>query len=132
MSSQAGRISTVAGTGERGYSGDGGQATTALMSEPFMCAFDAAGNLYVAEAMNHCVRRIDRSSGVIRTIAGTGQEGYSGDGGPATEATFNQPYSLQVDTNGDVYVVDRLNYVIRRIDSATGIITTSVRTGEPG
>ena len=132
MSSHTGRISTVAGTGERGYSGDGGQATTALMSEPFMCAFDAAGNLYVAEAMNHCVRRIDRSSGVIRTIAGTGQEGYSGDGGPATEATFNQPYSLQVDASGDVYVVDRLNYVIRRIDSATGIITTLAGTGEPG
>ena len=127
-----GIISTLAGTGERGYSGDGGQAANALMSEPFMCAFDAAGNLYVAEAMNHCIRRVNRASGVIRTIAGTGEEGYSGDGGPATEATFSQPYSLQIDANGDVYVVDRLNYVIRRIDAATGLISTVAGTGEPG
>ena len=132
MTYQPGIITTVAGTGERGYAGDGGPAASALLSEPFMCAFDAAGNLYVAEAMNHCVRRVDAATGVIVTIAGTGAEGYSGDGGPATEATFNQPYSLQVDGNGDVYVVDRLNYVIRRIDAATGIISTVAGTGEPG
>ena len=74
----------------------------------------------------------DTATGVIVTIGGTGAEGYSGDGGPATEATFNQPYSLQVDSNGDVYVVDRLNYVIRRIDAATGVISTVAGTGEPG
>ena len=127
---KAGIISTVAGTGQRGYAGDGGAAAAALMSEPFMCAFDTAGNLYVAEAMNHCVRRVDRDSGVIVTIAGTGAQGYSGDGGPATEATFNQPYSLQVDVNGDVYVVDRLNYVIRKIDATTGTIATVAGNGE--
>ena len=132
MSYEPGIITTVVGTGERGYSGDGGPAAEALMSEPFMCAFDAAGNLYVAEAMNHCVRWVDAATGIITTIAGTGAEGYSGDGGAATEATFNQPYSLQVDSNGDVYVVDRLNYVIRRIDAATGIISTVAGTGEPG
>ena len=132
MTYQPGIITTAAGTGERGYSGDGGPASAALLSEPFMCAFDAVGNLYVAEAMNHCVRRVDAGTGVIVTIAGTGAEGYSGDGGPATAATFNQPYSLQVDANGDVYVVDRLNYVIRRIDAATGIISTVAGTGEPG
>ena len=132
MTYQPGIITTVAGTGERGYSGDGGAAAEALLSEPFMCAFDAAGNLYVAEAMNHCVRRVDVATGVIATIGGTGAEGYSGDGGPATEATFNQPYSLQVDGNGDVYVVDRLNYVIRKIDAATGVISTVAGTGEPG
>ena len=112
MTYQPGIITTLAGTGARGYAGDGGAAASALMSEPFMCAFDAAGNLYVAEAMNHCIRRVDSATGVITTIAGTGAEGYSGDGGPATAATFNQPYSLQVDGNDDVYVVDRLNYVI--------------------
>ena len=111
---QAGIITTLAGTGERGYTGDGGPATAALLSEPFMCAFDTAGNLYVAEAMNHCIRRVDRETGGIATIAGTGAVGYSGDGEPATVATFNQPYSLQVDARGDVYVVDRLNYVIRK------------------
>ena len=127
---QSGIITTLAGTGERGYAGDGGPAVAALLSEPFMCAFDTAGNLYFAEAMNHCIRRVDRETGVIATIAGTGAEGYSGDGGPATEATFNQPYSLQVDAKGDVYVVDRLNYVVRKIDAATGIITSVAGTGE--
>ena len=131
MTYPSGIITTIAGTGERGYTGDGGPAASALMSEPFMCAFDTLGNLYVAEAMNHCIRRVDSATGVITTIAGTGAEGYSGDGGPATEATFNQPYSLQVDTNGDVYVVDRLNYVIRKIEAATGVITTVAGTGEP-
>ena len=132
MTYEPGIITTVAGTGERGYHGDGGLATAALLSEPFMCAFDTAGNLYLAEATNHCIRRVDRDSGVIVTIAGTGEQGYSGDGGPATQATFNQPYSLQVDTNGDVFVVDRLNYVIRKIEAATGTITTVAGTGEPG
>ena len=132
MTYEPGIITTAVGTGERGYSGDGGTAGAALMSEPFMCAFDAEGNLYVAEAMNHCIRRVDAATGVITTIAGTGAEGYSGDGGEATRATFNQPYSLQVDSNGDVYIVDRLNYVIRKIDAATGIISTIAGTGESG
>ena len=132
MTFEPGIITTVAGTGERGYHGDGGLGTAALLSEPFMCAFDTAGNLYLAEATNHCIRRVDRDSGVIVTIAGTGEQGYSGDDGPATQATFNQPYSLQVDTNGDVFVVDRLNYVIRKIEAATGTITTVAGTGEPG
>ena len=132
MNYESGVITTIAGTGERGYSGDGGLATVARMSEPFMCAFDAAGNLYIAEAMNHCIRRVYRDTVTIVTIAGTGEQGYSGDGGPATQATFNQPYSLQVDTNGDIYVVDRLNFVIRKIEAVTGIIRTVVGTGEPG
>ena len=132
MSYEAGIIITVAGTGERGYSGDGGLATVARLSEPFMCAFDSIGNLYIAEAMNHCIRRVERETGLIETVAGTGEMGYTGDGGPATEATFNQPYSLQVDTNGDIYVVDRLNYVIRKIDFITKTISTVAGTGEPG
>ena len=66
------------------------------------------------------------------TVAGSGRQGYSGDGGPATEATLNNLYSLQVDTNGDIYIVDRLNAAIRKVDAATGIITTVAGTGEPG
>ena len=132
MNFQEGIITSVAGTGDKGYVGDGGPASAAHLSEPFMCAFDSAGNLYVAEATNHCIRRVDRKSGIISTIAGTGEQGYSGDGGPATSATFNQPYSLQVDGNGDVYVVDRLNYVIRKVDVATGIVTTVAGTREAG
>src|SRR5215475_6179569 len=127
-----GIMQTVAGTGEKGYAGDGGLATHARMSEPFMCAFDAQGHLYVAEATNHCLRRIDQTTGVIITVVGTGAVGYSGDGGPATRATLNQPYSLQIDTNGDIYIVDRLNAVIRKVEAATDIITTVAGTGEPG
>ena len=82
MSYQPSIIRTIAGTGERGYSGDGGPAGAALLSEPFMCAFDAAGNLYVAESMNHCVRRVDRDTGVIVTIAGTGSRGLFRRRGP--------------------------------------------------
>lgn len=132
MPFQKGVIQTVAGTGEKGYAGDGGPAIKALLSEPFMCAFDPQGNLYVAEATNHCVRRIDKNAGIITTIAGNGTMGYSGDGGPATEATLNQPYSLEIDRNGDIYIVDRLNAVIRKVAAATGIITTVAGTGEKG
>jgi hypothetical protein len=132
MTFDRGIMYSVAGTGERGYSGDGGPATAATLSEPFMCVFDARGNLYEAEAMNHCIRRIDAATGVITTVAGTGQEGYSGDGGPAVEATLNQPYSLDIDAAGNLYIVDRLNAVIRKVDAATGVMTTIAGTGEPG
>ena len=132
MPYEAGIITTIAGTGEAGYAGDGGLAAAALMREPFMCAFDSQGNLYVAEATNHCVRRVDAATGRIATVAGNGDQGYSGDGGPAVEATMDQPYSLQVDGNGDIYIVDRLNSVIRKVDAATGIITTVAGTGEAG
>jgi hypothetical protein len=125
-------IQTIAGTGEKGYAGDGGPAVSALLNEPFMCAFDAQGNVYMAEAMNHCVRRIDYRTGVITTVAGMGTPGYTGDGGPATRAALNQPYSLQVDTHGDIYIVDRLNAVMRKVEAATGQITTVAGTGEPG
>jgi len=132
MSFEKGKIHTFVGTGEKGYTGDGGPAASALLSEPFMCAFDAQGNLFLAEATNHCVRKVDKATGVITTVAGTGSEGYSGDSGPATQATFNQPYSLQIDGNGDIYIVDRLNSVIRKVDGVTGIITTVAGTGVAG
>src|SRR5262245_19791100 len=99
MAPAIGILQTVAGTGEKGYTGDGGLAIHARLSEPFMCAFDSQGHLYVAEATNPCIRRIDWATGVITTVAGTGSLGYSGDGGPATRATMNQPYSLQIDSN---------------------------------
>jgi sugar lactone lactonase YvrE len=132
MTYESGKIYSVAGTGERGYSGDGGTATKATLSEPFMCVFDTHGNLYEAEAMNHCIRRVDAETGVITTVVGTGEKGYSGDGGPAVEATLNQPYSLDIDADGNLYIVDRLNAVIRRVDAASGVITTLAGTGEPG
>ena len=122
----------MAGTGESGHDGDGGPASSARLNEPFMCVFDRQGNLYVAEAMNHCVRRIDGDSNVITTVAGTGEPGYSGDGGPATQATLNQPYALDIADNGDLYIVDRLNAVIRKVDAASGVISTVAGTGTPG
>ncbi len=128
-------IRTVVGTGEAGYMGDGGPATDATLREPFMCCFDSAGNLFFCEAKNHIVRRVDAATGVVTTVAGTGEQGYSGDGGPATEATFNEPYSLEVDDDSpqaNIYIVDRLNAVVRRVDGATGVITTVAGTGEAG
>lgn len=125
-------IRTVVGTGEAGYTGDGGPATEATLREPFMCCFDSAGNLFFCEARNHVVRRVDAVTGIVTTMAGAGEQGYTGDGGPATEATLYEPYSLEVDTDGSIYIVDRLNAAVRRVDGATGIITTVVGTGEPG
>ena len=122
-------ITTVAGTGAQGYAGDGSPATQALLNNPFDLAFDPAGNLCFADTYNHCIRRIDARSGVITTIAGTGEQGFSGDGGPATRARMNQPYGMVIDRNCNIYVADRLNGRVRRIDGATGVITTLAGDG---
>ena len=128
----SGKIINLAGTGEAGYAGDGGPAYLAILGEPFGCDFDAQGNLYLCDSKNNTVRRVDQDTGVITTVVGNGEEGYSGDGGPAVQATLNQIYSLVVDTNGDIYIVDLLNAAIRKFEAATGIITTVAGTGQPG
>ena len=130
--SGAGVLSTVAGAGDAGYSGDGGPAVKAQLNQPFQCSKDRAGNLYIAEANNHCVRRVDAATGTITTVAGTGQKGYSGDGGPATAATFNEPYGVLPDRGGNLFIVDRLNAVIRRVDAKTHVVTTYAGTGQKG
>lgn len=132
MSLPSRKITTIVGTGQPGYAGDHGSASQALLNEPFMCAFDTDGNLFIADAMNHCIRRVDHSTQIMTTIAGTGVPGYSGDGGPAIHATLNQPYALDIDPQGNLYVVDRLNCVIRKIDTESGIIDTIAGTGEAG
>ena len=122
-------ISTVAGTGAQGYAGDGGAATQALLNNPFDLAFDPAGNLCFSDTFNHCIRRIDARTGVISTIAGTGERGFSGDGGAATRAQMNEPYGVVIDRSGNIYVADRLNRRVRRIDGASGVITTLAGDG---
>jgi hypothetical protein len=128
----AGTIDTVAGTGKKGYAGDGGPAAKALLNEPFHVHLDGKGGLYIAEAFNHCVRKVDLATGAIRTVAGTGKKGYSGDGGPATEATFNEPYAVVVSPDGDLYIADRLNACVRKVDGKTGMVTTVAGTGKKG
>jgi sugar lactone lactonase YvrE len=123
-------ITTAVGTGEKGFAGDGGPADKALLNGPFDVCFDAAGNLYFSDTFNNRVRRVDAASGTITTVAGTGEKGFSGDGGPATGAALDEPYGVVIDRAGNLYIADRLNRRVRRIDGATGIITTLAGTGE--
>ena len=125
-------ITTLAGTGEKGYSGDGGPAAAATLSAPHELRFNRAGHLFVVERDNHVVRRIDARSRVISTVAGTGIAGFSGDGGPAVKAQFRQPHSIAFDGMGRLLVCDIGNSRVRRIDLQTGIITTFAGTGERG
>lgn len=130
--SQDGKIETVAGNGMSGYDGDGGPALNASFNLPHEIRFDNVGNLYVVDMKNHAVRKIDAKSRVISTFAGTGRNGYSGDGGPAAEAQFNQPHSIQFGPDGHLYVCDIGNHVIRRIDMMSNKISTFAGTGKPG
>jgi streptogramin lyase len=125
-----GKISTAAGTGKKGYSGDGGYALLAEMNEPYEVRFDPRGDMVVVERMNHVVRRIDARDHSVSTLAGTGQPGFSGDGGLAVAATLRQPHSIQFDQAGDLYICDIGNHRIRKVDMKTGIITTFAGTGE--
>jgi streptogramin lyase len=128
----AGTIDTVAGTGTAGFSGDGGQAVAARLNQPFHCELDGRGDLYIADALNHCIRKVDLKTGMITTVAGSSKKGYDGDGGPAIRATMNEPYAVVADTKGDLYIVDRLNAVIRKVDGRTGVITTAAGNGKKG
>jgi len=124
------RISTVAGTGTKGYSGDGGPALAANLNEPYEVRFDRTGNMYFAEMQNHIVRRVDAHTKIITTIAGTGQPGFSGDGGPAAKAALRQPHSIAFDAQQNLLICDIGNLRIRRVDLKTGIIETWAGTGE--
>jgi streptogramin lyase len=126
-----GIVSTVAGKGvEKGYAGDGGLATEALSNEPYEVRFDRAGNMYFVEMMNHLIRMVDLKSGKISTIAGTGEKGFSGDGGLAKKARFNRPHSIQFGPEGNLFVCDIGNHRIRKIDMKTGIISTFSGNGK--
>ena len=123
----SGIITAIAGTGEYGHSGDGGPANAAELRNPTELGLDAAGNLYLAERFGHRVRKID-AAGTITTIAGTGERGFSGDGGAATEAQLGSPRAVAADSVGNVYVADEVNHRVRKIDPS-GVITTYVGTG---
>lgn len=127
-----GIITTVAGNGTKGYTGDGGPALAASFNLPHEIRFDAAGDLYVADMANHAIRKIALKTGVITTVAGTGQPGYAGDGGPATAAQLKQPHSIQFGPDGALYICDIGNHVVRKLDPRTGLIATFAGTGRPG
>jgi hypothetical protein len=129
---RAGTIDTVAGNGARGYAGDGGLAVKARLNQPFHCDLDGKGGLYIADAFNHCIRRVDLKTGTVTTVAGSGKKGYTGDGGPATKATLNEPYAVVVAPGGDLYIVDRLNACIRKVEAGSGTISTVAGTGKKG
>ena len=128
----ANTITTIAGCGIEGYSGDGGPAVHARIASPHGSALDRHGNIYIADLKNDRIRKVDASTGTITTVAGTGDHGYSGDGGPATEAMLASPIAVFATADGDLYIVDHRNSRIRKVNAATGIITTVAGTGEQG
>ena len=128
-----GVISTIAGTGTKGYSGDGGPAKLAAVNWMHHLMVAPDGNLYVCDTGNFCIRKIDLESGMISTVAGTGKKGFSGDGGPATKATFGGIYCIAFDAKGErMYALDLDNRRVRMIDLKTGIVTTVAGNGQKG
>lgn len=123
-----GIITSIAGTGQPGFSGDGGPARNATMHFPFGICADRQGNIYVSEYNNQRIRKIN-TAGIISTVAGNGTIGFSGDNGPAVNATLNVPKGLCADAAGNVYFADLYNSRVRKIDAATGIITTIAGNG---
>jgi sugar lactone lactonase YvrE len=128
--SRAGIITTVAGTGEQGYAGDGGPATAALLDSPGGVAVDSTGNIYIADTHNNVIRKVLALNGSIVTIAGTGFAGFSGDSSTATSAELNYPTAVAVDSTGNVYVADTNNHRIRKIIGTN--IYTVAGNGEQG
>ena len=122
-------IVTLAGTGEQGFAGDGGPAAKAELNQPFDVALDRAGNLFFSDTFNHRIRRVDAASGTIVTVAGNGRKGFDGDGGKAVDSMLNEPYGVELDADGNLFIVDRLNYCIRKVDSKTAAISTIAGTG---
>ena len=126
-----GTIVAVAGTGQKGFAGDGGPATAAALNYPSGLAVASDGTVYISDEENHRLRAVDPGTGVITTVAGTGVAGFSGDGGPATSAQINDPHDIALGPDGALYIADEDNHRIRRIDTA-GVITTVAGTGHRG
>lgn len=129
------KVEVLAGTGQAGYAGDGGPAKQAAFNQPFHCIWTKDGDksvLYVVEQLNHCVRRIDLTSGTIMTVAGNGKPGYAESGSGPAAAVFNDPHAIDLDPEGNLYVADRLNFAVRKVNLKTGMVTTLAGTGKKG
>jgi len=129
VAAASGIITTVAGTGVAGFSGDGGPATNAVLNIPYHVAVDAAGNLFIADAANDRIRQVAAGSGIITTVAGTGDAGFGGDGGPATSAQLWSPTGVVVDAGGNLFIADADNNRIRRVAAGSRIIATVAGSG---
>lgn len=127
-----GTITTVAGSGRKGGAGDGGPALEAEFDQPHEIRFDRHGHLFIADMLNHRIRKVDAKTRIVSTVAGTGRPGFDGDGGPATRASLHQPIALQFDAAGDLFVCDIGNHRVRRIDTTTGRIDTVAGSGVRG
>jgi streptogramin lyase len=125
-------ILTILGTGEPGFSGDGEPAIEAQIRGPFGVTRGPDGCLYLCDTYNHCIRKIDKV-GIVSAVAGIGgKKGYHGDGGQALKALLNEPYEVRFDKKGDLYFVEMMNHLIRKVNMRTGVITTVAGTGKKG
>ncbi|MFA7003463.1 MAG: hypothetical protein WC429_05445 [Verrucomicrobiia bacterium] len=128
-----GVVKTIAGEGGKGFSGNGGPAAKAQLHFPHNLIVEPNGDLLIADTLNHCVRKIDAKSGIITTIAGNGEKGFSGDGGPAAKAKFNGTFSIALDRAGrQLYICDLGNRRIRAMDMKTGLVKTVAGNGQRG
>jgi len=129
---RTGVITTIAGTGTAGYNGEGLPARLAQLSDPNGVAVDHAGNVYIADSNNNRIRKVDATTGLISTVAGTGVGSYNGDGGAATAAQLNQPFVVRLDAQGALYIADTFNARVRKVDTTTGLISTVAGSGPGG
>jgi sugar lactone lactonase YvrE len=127
---KSGQVTSVAGNGKKGYSGDGGPANQATLNEPYEVRFDSHGNMLILDMNSHVIRRVDARTGAITALAGDGVAGDRGDGGPARQARFRMPHSITLDDKDNVYVSDLGNHRVRRIDATSGQIDTRVGNGK--
>jgi len=127
-----GEIRTIAGNGKGGDSGDGGLATSARLNEPYDVAVDELGNIYIADSGNNKIRRISVNTGLIKTVVGTGTSGFSGDGGPAVDAQLDRPRGIDFDSLGNLYIADRGNNRVRKVDFRSHEIGTIAGNGTSG
>ena len=127
-----GVITTIAGNGTQGFTGNNGLATAAELNNPHGVAVDSSGNVYIADSANNSVRKVDHSTGLITMFAGNGTAGFTGDGGPATGAELSYPWALAMDSTGHLYIADHSNSRVRCVDLSTGKITTVAGKGSGG